>query len=162
MRIVPGASGVAGATVHESDLEQPMELTLRFHVPQFISRPAAINDIDQLAPALGLRSMYTKSSSRQFPLYIESLFFESAHFRLHLPAGIEAHALPSDFSARSEFGGYSLRFSKKLDEIEIEREFHVPVQVVPAGKYPAFVDFASRIDEAERQRISLEFSKQDD
>jgi len=162
MRIVPGATGVSGATSHERDVEEPMELSLRLQAPQFISRPAAINDIDQLVPALGLRSMYAKSSSRQFPLYIESLFFESAHFRLHLLAGIEAHALPSDFSARSEFGGYSVRFSKRPGEIEIEREFHIPVQLVPAGKYPAFVDFASRIDEAERQRISLEFTKQDD
>jgi hypothetical protein len=96
---------------------------------------------------------------RKFPLYIDSLFFESTVFHLHLPAGINLRAVPSDFTGKSEFGEYTLRFTHSARQVDIHRAFHVPVQVVAPEKYPAFVKFAFAIDEAERQRISLEMLK---
>jgi hypothetical protein len=46
-------------------------------------------------------------------------------------------------------------------QIDIHRDFRIPVQVVAPEKYPAFLAFALRIDEAERQRISLQTMKGD-
>jgi tetratricopeptide (TPR) repeat protein len=159
MRIFPEAAAVNGSTRHESDPEQPLELSLHCTVPQFISRQNGPIDIDQLVPSLGLRAQYAKTTARRFPLYIESLFFESTTFHLHLPDGIRMHSVPADFAGRSEFGEYAVRFAHSARQIDIHREFHIPVQVIAPEKYAAFTRFAREIDEVERQRISLELGK---
>jgi hypothetical protein len=69
---------------------------------------------------------------------------------------MEVRSLPADFSGKSEFGEYTLRFVGLPRQVDIRRDFKIPVQVVTPEKYGAFVNFAGQVDEAERQRISLE------
>jgi hypothetical protein len=159
MRIFPGATAVNGSAANENDPEQPLKLSLRCTAPQFISRQSGTVEMNQLAPALGLASLYAKTPARTFPLYIESLFFESTVFHLHLPAGIDVQSLPTDFAEKSEFGEYALGFTRSPRQVDIHRSFRIPVQVVAPEKYAAFVKFALQIDEAERRRISLEVGK---
>ncbi len=68
-------------------------------------------------------------------------------------------SVPSDFTEKSEFGEYSVRFARSEQQIDIHREFRIPAQVVSPEKYTAFARFASLIEEAERQRISLQIGK---
>jgi tetratricopeptide (TPR) repeat protein len=159
MRIFPDAATVTGTAAHENDTEQPLKLSVRCTVPQFINPQSGLTEIDQLAPALGLAGLYGKTATRKFPLLIESLLFESTVFHLHLPEGIEVHSLPTDFTDKTEFGEYSLRFVRMPHQIDIHRDFRIPVQMISPDRYGAFVNFALRIDEAERQRISLETRK---
>lgn len=159
MRIFPGATGVTGTVAHENDPEQPLKLSVRCAAPQFINRQSGAAELDQLAPALGLATLYARTPSRRFPLYVDSLLFESTVFHLHLPDGMNVQALPADFTDRTEFGEYALHFVRLPGQIDIHRDFRIPVQVVAPEKYPAFLNFALRIDEAERQRISLETVK---
>jgi hypothetical protein len=72
---------------------------------------------------------------------------------------VQVVTLPKDFTEKSEFGEYSARFMRSGQGLSIQRDFYVPVQVVAPEKYAAFAKFAGRIDEAERQRISLELGK---
>ncbi|MGC2695872.1 MAG: DUF3858 domain-containing protein [Candidatus Angelobacter sp.] len=159
LRIFPGATMVEGAVVHQDDVEQSLEISLRCTVPQFITRQSGVIDIDQLVPALGLRALYVKTPARKFPLFIESLFFESTTFHLHLPDGMKVRSVPSDFAGKNEFGEYSVRYAHSTRQVDIHREFRIPVQVVAPEKYAAFATFAQKIEEAERQRISLEVGK---
>jgi hypothetical protein len=156
MRIFPGAIGVSGTVAHENDPEQPLKLSLHCTAPQFFNRQSGTAELNQLAPALGLATLYAKTPARKFPLYIESLLFESTVFHLHLPDGMDVKTLPADFTDRTEFGEYALRFVRSPRQLDIHRDFRIPVQVVAPEKYPAFLNFALRIDEAERQRIALE------
>jgi len=121
-----------------------------------MNRQSGPAEIDQLAPDLGLATLYAKTPTRKFPLLIESLFFENTIFHLHLPAGMAVYSLPSDFTDKTEFGEYTLRFVRLPQQVDIHRDFHIPVQVIAPDKYAAFVNFAMRIDDAEHQRISLE------
>jgi len=159
MRIFPGATGVTGAVAHENDPDLPLKLSLHCTAPQLINRQSGTAELNQLAPALGLATLYARTPARKFPLYIESLLFESTVFHLHLPDGMDAKTLPADFTDRTEFGEYVLRFVRLTRQIDIHRDFRIPVQVVAPEKYPAFLNFALRIDEAERQRIALETVK---
>jgi hypothetical protein len=159
MRIFPGAASITGTAAHENDPEQPLKLSVRCTVPQFINRQSGAAEINQLAPALGLATLYAKTPTRKFPLLIDSLFFESTVFHLHLPAGMEVHSLPADFTEKTEFGEYALRFVRMPHQVDIHRDFRIPVQVIAPDKYVPFANFALRIDEAERQRISLESPK---
>ncbi len=160
MRVFAGATAVTGSSMHDDDPEQPLEILLHCTVPQFLNPQNGRLDIDQLAPALGLRAQYAKAPGRKFPLYIESLFFESTAFHINLPANVQVASLPKDFTEKSEFGEYSARFTRSGQGLSIQRDFYVPVQVVAPEKYAAFAKFAGRIDEAERQRISLELGKE--
>ncbi|HEY2362545.1 MAG TPA: DUF3857 domain-containing protein [Candidatus Angelobacter sp.] len=156
MRIFSGATSVTGVAAHESDPEQPLKLSIRCTVLQFMTRQGGLAEINQLAPDLGLATLYAKTPARKFPLLIDSLFFENTVFHVHLPAGMAVHSLPPDFTDKTEFGEYTLRFLRLPQEIDIHRDFHIPVQVIAPDKYAAFVNFAMRIDDAESQRISLE------
>jgi len=158
-RIFPDVSTVTGTTAHENDPEQPLKLSIHCTVPQFINPQSGAAEITQLAPALGLATLYARTPTRKFPLLIESLFFESTVFHLHLPDDMDVKALPADFTERTEFGEYALRFVRLPRQIDIHRDFRIPVQVVAPEKYPAFLAFALRVDEAERQRISLQTMK---
>jgi hypothetical protein len=159
MRIFPGAALVTGVALHENDPEQPLKLSIHCTVPQFINRQNSAAEINQLAPSLGLATLYAKMATRKFPLLIDSLFFESTVFHLHLPDSFEIHSLPTDFTEKTEFGEYTLRFVRMPHQVDVHRDFRIPVQVIAPDKYGAFVSFALRIDEAERQRISLEIRK---
>ena len=159
MRIFPGAALVTGVALHENDPEQPLKLSIHCTVPQFINRQNSAAEINQLAPSLGLATLYAKMATRKFPLLIDSLFFESTVFHLHLPDSFEIHSLPTDFTEKTEFGEYTLRFVRMPHQVDVHRDFRIPVQVIAPDKYGAFVSFALRIDEAERQRISLEITK---
>lgn len=159
MRIFPGAASITGTAAHENDPEQPLKLSVHCTVPQFINRQSGTAEINQLAPALGLAPLYANTPTRKFPLLIDSLFFESTIFHLHLPNGMEVHSLPADFTEKSEFGEYALSFVRMPHQVDIHRDFRIPVQVIAPDKYGPFANFALRIDEAERQRISLESRK---
>lgn len=155
-RIFPGATAVRGDALHVSDPEQPLELTLRCNVPQFITTQPGPRETGQLAPALGLRSVFAKNAARRFPLFLDSVFFESTVFHLHLPSEVTARSLPHDFAGNSEFGKYAVRFSRRDEQVDVTREFEIPIQVVKPEQFPAFVEFARQIEDAERQRITLE------
>lgn len=155
MRIFPEAWHVSGSSVHEGDPGQPMEINMECSVSQLLDVQNGTAELDQLVPALGLRGLYAKSATRKFPLLIDAVFFESTIFHLHLPAGLRVRSLPSEFTARNEFGEYSVRFSTMAQQINIERDFRIPVQVIAPEKYEAFASFARQIDDAERRRISL-------
>ena len=101
MRFSPAQPGSPARRQHENDPEQPLKLSFRCTGPQFINRQNGTTEIDQLAPALGLATLYAMTAARKFPLYIESLFFESTVFHLHLPDGMDVQALPSDFTEQN-------------------------------------------------------------
>jgi hypothetical protein len=157
-RIFPDSVDITGSVLDEHDPEQSLEITVRCAVPQFVDLKGRAADIGQLAPALGLRGTFVRTATRRFPLYTESLFFESTSFHLHLPQGIKLRSLPQGFAIRSEFGDYSVHFASTGRQIAIRREFRIPVQLIEPDKYLAFDVFARQIDDAERQQISLEAS----
>lgn len=159
-RIFPGATAVQGALSHPANPEQPLELSLRCVVPQFINMQPGLRETGQLAPLLGLRNSFGKVARRTYPMLLNSVLSESTVFHLHLPEGITAASLPHDFVINSEFGEYAVKFSEGNRQLNITREFNIPVQLVPAEQFPAFLNFARRIDDAERQPITLSIEKE--
>ncbi len=155
LRLFPGVSEANGEVRNEYDVDHPLEVLLSCRAPHFVELSLDSADIDQLVPALGLRKMYG-SGSRRFPLYVDAPLFEAATFRLHLPPGVSVLRRPADLRLRNEFGDYSVAFRPiGRRDLEIQRAFRIPVQVVPPERFPAFSQFSLRIDDAERQRLTL-------
>ncbi len=156
LRIFPGAGSASGEVRNEYDLERPLEILLVCRAPHFVNLDAGLADLDQLVPALGLRKMYGVGY-RRFPLYVDAPLFETATFRLRLPAHMLVAHRPPDVQLKTDFGQYSITFRRLADgRWEIRRAFRVPVQVVPPDRFPAFSRFALRIEDAERQRLMLQ------
>jgi cellulose synthase operon protein C len=155
-RSFPGAAEVTGDVLNEDEHEQPLEVRLRFRVPRYLRPGAERLQLDQLAPALALRRQYAQSSSRRLPLYLNGPLFEESLFRLHLPAGVRLDEREGSGEAASEFGSYVFSFREvQPGVVELRRRYHVPVQRVEAARYPAFREFARRIDEIESRRLPL-------
>jgi tetratricopeptide (TPR) repeat protein len=156
-RIFPGAVDVTGHADNENDPERPLKLWVQCRVPHFLSFSGSEADVDQLAPALSLRRMFVRGSERRFALYIDDLLFENTRFRVRLPGNMRVAQLAADFSIRQRFGSYAVRFRQSSPkELEITRSFHIPVQVITPAEYPEFANFAIQIDDAERQRLTIE------
>lgn len=156
-RTFPGAEQVRREVREEHDPDRPLLLHIVCRSPGFASFTGALVDIDQLAPALNLRKMYVSPGPRRFSLYIDTALFETATFRLHLPANVRLRNRANDLEESSRFGAYAVHFRQPTPRaIEISRSFHIPVQVVQPAQYEDFAGFATRIDDAERQRLTLE------
>jgi hypothetical protein len=155
MRIFPGAVDANGEVRNENDSDQPLELRLSCSAPHFLSFAGDTADLDQLAPALGLRKMYGLGP-RHLPLYIDMPLVETTRFHVHLPAGIKVVGQPEDARIQSDFGSYSVEFrSVGEDEFDVRRSFRVPVQVIAPDRFEVFARFERQIDEVERQRVTL-------
>ncbi|HET9182584.1 MAG TPA: DUF3857 domain-containing protein [Candidatus Angelobacter sp.] len=155
--IFTGAVDVHGSAIHAADPDQALEVTLHCQVPQFINLQAGSREIGQLAPLLRLPPS-PASGIRRSPLFLNSVLAESTVFHLHLPAGISAGALPRDFAVKSDFGDYAVTYSQTDGQINVTRQFDVPVQVVKPGRFTAFLAFARQIEQAERQQIILKIA----
>ncbi|HWR37276.1 MAG TPA: hypothetical protein VN622_15555 [Clostridia bacterium] len=160
MRLFAGATGTAGEVRNELDADQPLTITVTCRSPHYLDFSRQQIDIDQLAPALGLRRMYATSAQRRFPMYIDSLLFETSTFRVRLPEGVKVARTAPDFALTTEFGSYGVTFRLlSPSELEIRREFYIPTQVIETAQYASFSSFANQIEDAERQRLTLEIAR---
>ena len=157
MRIFPGATDVHGDVRDESNPDRPLVLHVVCRSPRFFSFNGRSADLDQIVPALNLRKLYVGTAPRQLPLYVDAPLFETATFRVHLPADTRLLHRADDLEEHNQFGDYAVRF-RELEPglLEITRSFRIPVQVIAPAQYPEFVRFATRVDNAERQRLSVQ------
>jgi cellulose synthase operon protein C len=159
MRLFPGATEATGEVLHENDPDEQLSIHVVCSAPSFVDLRRRSVDIDQITPALGLRSMYAKSASRTAPLLIDSVLFESSVFDVTVPDGV-TFANGVDTQLKSEFGSYSTSVRQTSTRVwQMKRDFNVPLQIVAPDHYQAFSAFANRIDSIERQRLSLRINR---
>jgi cellulose synthase operon protein C len=159
MRLFPGVTDATGDVTFENDPDQPLSIHVVCRATSFVDFRRRSVDIDQITPALGLRTMYAKSSSRTYPLAIDAVLFESSVFQVVLPEGVSlANGVQAE--VKSEFGTYSTSVRQVSSRVwEMNRDFNIPLQIVSADHYQAFSAFANRIDAIERQRLSLRINR---
>jgi hypothetical protein len=157
LRIFPGANDASGEVRNEFDPDHPLELTVNCRGSHFATFSAPVTDLDQLVPALGLRKMYVTAATRKAPLFVDTPLFETATFHISMPESMRFASLPAPMTEKNEFGSYSVIVTQRLPNlVDVRRDFHVPVQVIPPARFEAFSRFARRIEDAERQRLTAE------
>lgn len=154
-RIFPHASKISAFILQEDDPEKPLEVELTVAS----SAPSRWNgsslDLGQLIPALGLSRLYATLPVRNQDLWLETPLIEESEFTVHLPAGVEVWHMPEPFTAKSSFGEYRTDFKLEDGALKIVRSFRIPMQQIPAARYPEFSRFALQIDGAEREQLQL-------
>jgi tetratricopeptide (TPR) repeat protein len=155
LRIFPGVSEASGEVQNEYDAEKSLVLIVNCRASRFLNFNGSVADIEQLAPALGLRRMYGLGS-RRLPLYVDMPLVETTVFHVYLAKGFRLAARAADLRTRNEFGTYALEFSEKNEgAFDVRRTFRIPVQVIAPERFDAFAQFARQIDDAERQRLTI-------
>jgi hypothetical protein len=159
MRLFPGVTDASGEVTFENDPDQPLSIHVICKATSYVDLRRRTVEIDQITPALGLRTMYAKNLSRTYPLAIDAVLYESSVFQVVLPEGV---SLSNGVQAevKSEFGSYSTSVRQLSARVwEMNRDFNIPLQIVPPDHYQAFSAFANRIDAIERQRLSLQINR---
>ena len=107
-------------------------------------------------PALDLGRIAAGEGERKLPFLLQRASVGSVRARFELPEG---RSLASEHpEVVLEFGGGRYRLAIEDADARgftVVREFHMPAQVIAAVDFPAFVEFAQRVDEAERVRLRL-------
>jgi tetratricopeptide (TPR) repeat protein len=156
-RIFPGTTEVTGDIRNDRDLSRPLEILVHCRAPRFLNMTSSRVDMDQLAPELALRRLYAAAATRRYPLFLNTPLSERTVFRVILPPNALLTQKISAVDLRTSFGRYAISSRETGNNmLEITREFDIPVQVITPGNYSDFLAFASRIDEAERQRFALD------
>jgi tetratricopeptide (TPR) repeat protein len=156
-RIFSGVNEADGEVRNEFDSERRLQLVVHCRAPRFLTFRGDYADMEQLVPALGLKKMYVGSSARNMPLYIDVPLDETSVFHVHLPQNARVLVKAQDYTVQNDFGQYAVTFRQTAaGDVDIRREFRVPVQLVAPERFSAFANFARDVDDAERQRITLE------
>ncbi len=107
-------------------------------------------------PALDLGRIAAGEGARKLPFLLQRASVGTVRARFELPEG---RSLASEHpEVLLEFGGGRYRLA--VEEVDargftVVREFALPAQVIAPSDYPAFVEFAQRVDESERVRLRL-------
>jgi tetratricopeptide (TPR) repeat protein len=156
-RIFPGATDATGEVHNEFDPGHALEVVVRCRAPHFADFRGQPADLDQLVPALGLRKMYASAGPRRTPLFVDTPLIETTTFNIRLPENMRFEAIPANMAEQNEFGSYSVTFTRESENaVSVRRDFRVPVQLIRPEEFGAFSRFARRIDDAERQRFTVE------
>lgn len=106
---------------------------------------------------------FLRESKRKFPMRIPYEFTSkvalSETIRIKLPEGASCK-LPQSESVYTRFGAYTLQFSRDMDAVVIKRFFSVMPQDIEPEKYKDFVDFAKKIEAAEKQSLNVYVGKE--
>ncbi|MBM3986389.1 MAG: hypothetical protein FJ294_00335 [Planctomycetes bacterium] len=107
-------------------------------------------------PALDLGRIAAGEGERKLPFLLQRASVGSVRARFELPEG---RSLASEHpEVLLEFGGGRYRLAiedASARGFTVVREFHLPAQVIAASDFAAFVEFAQRVDEADRVRVRL-------
>jgi hypothetical protein len=157
-RIIPGVVRVKGQILNETSAG-PVTILVECRTNNVLGnvvRASQPRRLQQLVPGLGLRSMYASRSSREQPVAIDSVLFETTRFNVTVPNGMELRLPSGDLALASGFGDYSSR-SRKIgsNSYEFTREFNIPMQIIEKAQYEAFRKFAEQIDDAEKSQLQV-------
>jgi len=157
-RIIPGVVSVKGQILNETSAG-PVTILVECRTNNLLGNVLLTNQprrLQQLVPGLGLRGMYASRSSREQPIAIDSVLFETTGFTVTVPNGMELRLPDGDLALASGFGTYASN-SRQVgaNTYEFTREFNIPMQIIEKPQYEAFKKFAEQIDYAEKSQLQV-------
>ncbi|HEY2027749.1 MAG TPA: hypothetical protein VGH20_00955 [Myxococcales bacterium] len=154
-RGLPGVTLETLTTEHENDLGGSAALVYRIKA-QFARKEGARLFVPQsVAPGRLLRR-WAQLAERTLPLLIDSPDKLTSHVVLELPKGMHLRPgfTPSHLS--TPFGRYSFDAHEESGKLLMDEELDVAGQRVSPQAYPAFVQFARRVDDAQSSELIVE------
>ncbi len=137
-----------------SDLNRPVRLRYRAHVPQFAARRGS--ELEMGISVMGglIRRMAAKPR-RQHALDLETTRQYREHRTIKLPPGARSAELPKGGQAKSAFGRLAVRVESTKNTVSVTTELELNKDRISAEEYPAFRAWMRQADQLLRGRIRI-------
>jgi hypothetical protein len=152
-RALRGARLVKHEVRNMEDVDQPLDILLRVHIPNFAQRVGKGWTISPpFTPSL---SRLAVLRSRKTTMILNAPVDQSVRLRIELPAGFVVSSLAGE--RRIADGERTLVIKDRVEHntLVLDRTLHVPASRIEPGQYPGFARFAQSVDDALAQTIQV-------
>jgi cellulose synthase operon protein C len=140
-----------------TELEQPVELNYRMHVPRFASVDGNVLRVAPSALDEMVRA-FARTPTRKLPLDLGAAHTYVEERVLHWGEGaaaLQAESLPKGGEVKSPFGSFKLDVVKEDHRVVMHTRWVLAQRRIPADAYPAFRAFMQSADSLLRDRLLL-------
>ena len=154
-----------GAVMREHEVtapqkpDDPIRVTIRFHVPRFISQAGTMSIVSPHLARVAWLANLGAYPTRRHPILFPYLLQETSEVRLTLPAGMTLRKMPAPkdlagagLSAETR---YELAREADRDVLVVRRAVTVGRREIPAGDYAPLRVFLSALGEEEAAAVTL-------
>jgi thioredoxin-like negative regulator of GroEL len=152
-RALRGARLLKHEVRNMDDVDRPLDIVLKVHVPNFAQRVGRGWTISPpFTPSL---SRLTVLPSRKTTMILNAPVDQTVRLRIQLPAGFVVTSPVG--KRRIADGERTLVIQDRVeqDTLVLDRTLHVPANRIEPGQYPGFVRFAQSADDALAQAIQV-------
>lgn len=157
--LCPGAALEGYEVKSPSSPSDPLRLTIRFHVPHFVTRSGGLEIVAPHLVRLGWLTRIGAAPARRNAVFLEYPTLESSAVRITLPPGRTLKKVPEN-KERSGAGltaatRYALTTANGRAVLEVRRDVKVSVRDIPAADYPALQAVLRGLAEDEAAAVTL-------
>ncbi|ASE60418.1 DUF3857 domain-containing protein [Chryseobacterium indologenes] len=98
---------------------------------------------------------HTDEKDRALPFENKFSFQDNYTIDYKLPSGYYIKAIPEDVTLNSEFGIYSIAFSKIADKLIVKRTLKIIKGIYPKDKYKDYINFRKKIRNADNAKVLM-------
>ncbi|HWG38431.1 MAG TPA: DUF3857 domain-containing protein [Terriglobales bacterium] len=152
---LPGISVTSATVLHESEWDQPIEVSLEGSIPRF----ASVNGSTLLVPRQILSGHWLPQmaplAQRTFDVLTGPPQIQIDEMRLALPAGYRAAALPAASQLDQPFAKFRADATVNGSTLTLRSRIETTQSLIPPAAYAAFRKFWTQVDSALDRPISL-------
>ena len=152
-RALSGASLIKHSIEHLDSLDSPLELRMKIRVPAFARR--AGGELILSPPFTWSVARLASLPQRQTPLLITTATHEQVKLSIRLPKGARLASTLAAGTIRDGERYLEVADTLKSDRLVLHRVVHIPAGRVQPERYPEFVQFARRADDAQASTIRI-------
>ena len=139
--------------------QDPIRVTIRFTVPQFVTRAAGLEILSPQIVRLPWLTQMASAPDRSHPLYLDYPRQENAEVRLALPPGRTLKKVPADRERSAAGVTVTSRYALKPDgdhqTLEVRRSISIARREVPAVEFPALRTLLGTLAEEDAAALTL-------
>lgn len=99
--------------------------------------------------------IYKTDENRKLPFEIGQSFEDEFEINFTIPQNYKIDEIPDDVTVNSEFGNYSLQFTKNEKQIKVLRKIRVNKGLYPKEKYNEYVSFRKKAINIDNSKILI-------
>ncbi|HYV19716.1 MAG TPA: DUF3857 and transglutaminase domain-containing protein [Verrucomicrobiae bacterium] len=139
--------------------QDPIKVSIRFAVPQFVTRTAGLEILSPQVIRLPWLTQLAAAPDRVHPLYIDYPRLENSEVHLSLPAGRTIKKMPADREKSgagvSAVSRYTLRQDGDHGVLEVVRSVSIGRREVPPADFPALRGVLGSLAEEDAAAVTL-------
>jgi transglutaminase-like putative cysteine protease len=137
----------------------PIKVSIRFAVPQFVTRAAGLEILSPQVVRLPWLTQFASAPDRIHPLYLDYPRQENSEVHLALPSGRTIKKMPADRersgAGLSAVSRYALRQEGDHNVLEVRRSVSIGRREVPPADFPALRNVLGSLAEEDAAAVTL-------